>query len=134
MQGLLRSGCFCVFCFFLYLEDGARAWLLRVTSSGISRVVVVLPLLPCEEDFAVKPRSLPRVLGGCLSLRCCAWRVRDAQPWVIVVLWEEYAIPVTCLLSCSFSYSACWWFRVEFGLFLFLCFVLSLALLWLCIF
>ena len=83
--------------------------------------------------FAVEPRSLSRDLGGCLSLWCCAWRVRDARPWVVVVLREGYAIPVACLPSCSFFYSACWWFRVGLGFFLFLCFVLSLAVLWLCV-
>ena len=33
------------------------------------------------------------VIGGCLSLRWCTWRDRDAEPWVVEVLREGYAIP-----------------------------------------
>ena len=35
----------------------------------------------------------PAVIGGCLSLRWCAWRDRRAEPWVVEVLRKGYAIP-----------------------------------------
>ena len=35
----------------------------------------------------------PAVIGSCLSLQWCAWRERGAEPWVVEVLKEGYAIP-----------------------------------------
>ena len=61
---------------------------------------------------------LAQFLGGCLSLRCCAWRVR-----VVVVLREGYAISVASFPSVSsptlLAGGSAWSWSFFFSLFLF---------------